>query len=67
MLALAHGCKGLFGWIYDSYVYAAYPYYTEKHYIKGLVDTLDNNQLNPTPHWYLLKRLSCSKIKRNTR
>ncbi|NWG29275.1 MAG: hypothetical protein HXY48_12170, partial [Ignavibacteriaceae bacterium] len=58
MLALAHGSKGLFFLIYDSWKYRGADYGLEydTYYQKGLVDTLDeNNQLNPTPLWYYLK------------
>ena len=58
MLALAHGSKGIFYWIYDSWSYPGSIYNLEHawYYQKGLVDTIDiNQQLNPTPLWYYLK------------
>jgi hypothetical protein len=52
MLALAHGSKGVFGWLYDSYTYTGYGD-TLVHHIKGMRE--EDANLSPTPHWYYLR------------
>ena len=53
MLALAHGSKGLFFWIYDSYTYWSYEEPSVLHKIIGLRD--EDNNITATPLWYHIK------------